>query len=94
MTKIEAKHPGIYGKTKGYGQAYALYNTGYSLGTLLGPFHAGRTVENAGWNTMTLSLAFMALGVSIIALCFAGGNIFKKAKGEDSHLNNDTVASV
>lgn len=78
VTKLEAKHPGIYGKTKGYGQAYALFNTGYSIGTLVGPFHSGLTKEHAGWNTMVLSLAMVCLGVAIIAFFFTGGNILKK----------------
>lgn len=80
--KLESKHPGIYGKSMGYAQACALFSVGYSLGTLLGPFHAGETRLHAGWNTMTLSVGIVCLGVAVISVFFTGGALFKKEKKE------------
>lgn len=92
MTKavcdLEKKHPGIYGKSKGFGQAYGLFNVGYSIGSLIAPFHAGKTREHAGWNTMTLSIAIICILISIISFFFAEENLITKyrnrSKGENS----------
>lgn len=76
--EIEARHPGIYGKSKGYGQAYGIFNVGFSLGSLIGSFHAGETRRHAGWNMVTISFAIVAFGVAVIAFIFTEGIIFKK----------------
>lgn len=77
VTAIEAMHPGIYGKGKGFGQAYGLFNVGFAVGTLVGPFQAGATFFSQGWDVMALSLGVMAFCVGIISFLFAGHNIFK-----------------
>lgn len=78
VTSLEAKHPGIYGKSKGFGQAYGLFNVGFSIGGLIGPFHSGETRDHAGWKTMVLSLAIVCILMSLISLVFAGDNIIVK----------------
>lgn len=84
VTQIEARHPGIYGKSKGFGQAYGLFNVGYSIGSLIGPFHSGETRKHAGWNTMVLSLGIITFGTAVIALLCTEGFLFqKKAKKEE-----------
>lgn len=82
---IEEKYPGIYGKSKGFGQACALFNIGYSVGTLGAPFHAGDTKAKAGWNVMALSIAMFCLGVAVVSFFFTGGALIKgkHGKGED-----------
>lgn len=82
--EIESRHPGIYGKSKGYGQAYGLFNVGFSLGSLIGTFHSGETRKHAGWNMLTVSLAIVAVGVAVIAAIFTEGNIFKKKSKKEA----------
>lgn len=76
MTKLEAKRPGIYGKAKGFGQAYGLFNVGYSIGTLCGPFQAGGFRNRFGWKWMVVSLAVIAAIVAIVSFFFAGDNFY------------------
>lgn len=80
VNKIEARHPGIFGKNKGYGQAYGLFIVGFSLGSLFGSFHAGETRRHAGWDVLTVSLAIFTFGISVIALVFTEGYIFKRQR--------------
>jgi MFS family permease len=80
VTAIEEQNPGKFGPGKGYGQAYGLFNVAFSLGSLIGPFHAGGVFENQGWNMTVLSLG-IATAVSVIpSVLFTGGNLLYKAK--------------
>lgn len=79
---IEERLPGIYGKSKGFGQACALFNIGYSVGTLVAPFHAGETKARAGWNVLVLSVAILCLGVGVVSFFFTGGTLIQGRHGK------------
>lgn len=96
VTKLEAKHPGIYGKSKGFGQAYGLFNVGFSIGALIGPFHSGGTRDHAGWNMMVLSLAIVCILISVISFFFAGDNLILKImqRKKSNYVEKADPASV
>lgn len=91
VDEIESRHPGIYGKNKGFGQGCGLFNMGYSLGTLVGPFHSGLTRERAGWNTMVLSIALLCLGVAVVSIFFTGGSLVCKRKGRVAKVTSNVA---
>ncbi|ANB12854.1 membrane transporter [Sugiyamaella lignohabitans] len=61
VSQEESKAPGQFGKGKGYGQIYGLFNMAYSLGSLAGPIQAGYTVERYSWGVLMITLAVMSL---------------------------------
>lgn len=77
-TKAERKNPGCFGKQKGYGQVYGLFNVAFSLGALIGPFESAGAMTNSGWGTMTLSLGIIMFFSAIPAILFTGGNLVKR----------------
>lgn len=80
VAAIEEQNPGKFGPGKGYGQAYGLFNVAFSLGSLIGPFHAGGVFENQGWAMTVLSLGIVTAISVIPSVLFTGGNILYKAK--------------
>lgn len=69
----EAASPGIFGPKGAYAQAYALFNTAFALGCLIGPIWGGMIEETAGWATMTWTVGLLS-GVSAIPVfLWAGG---------------------
>lgn len=79
VSEIEARHPGIYGKTRGFGQAYGIFNVGYSVGSLIGSFHSGEVRKHAGWGMLTISLGIVTFGIAITSVIFTEGPIFRKS---------------
>jgi MFS family permease len=69
----EKKFPGQFGKGKGHGQVYALFNVAYSIGTVVGPLQAGSTHSTHGWEAVALSLGVISLAMVIPSLLFTGG---------------------
>ena len=97
ITELESKHPGIYGKSKGFGQGYGLFNVGFSIGSLIGPFQAGGTKDNSGWGMMTLSIGILSFLVGVIAFLFAGEGfrLLKKPEQKGEVVQEDnSVAHV
>ncbi|KAF5102723.1 hypothetical protein D0Z00_000215 [Geotrichum galactomycetum] len=88
ITDLESEHPGIYGKSKGFGQGYGLFNVGFSIGSLIGPFQAGGTKDNSGWGMMTLSIGIICFLVGGISLLFAGEGfrLLKKPEQKDASV--------
>jgi MFS family permease len=80
VAAIEKHNSGKFGPGKGYGQAYGLFNVAFSLGSLIGPFHAGGVFENQGWAMTVLSLGIVTAISVIPSVIFTGGNILYKAK--------------
>ncbi|KAA8917763.1 hypothetical protein TRICI_000071 [Trichomonascus ciferrii] len=80
VAAIEEHNPGKFGPGKGYGQAYGLFNVAFSLGSLIGPFHAGGVFENQGWAMTVLSLGIVTAISVIPSVLFTGGNLLYKAK--------------
>lgn len=85
----EAKSPGKFGHGRGFGQIYGLFNVGFALGTLIGPFQAGGTLESEGWGMTSLSLAIVSFIAAFPALYFFDGSLtpilrnrLKKRQGE------------
>lgn len=82
ITNLERRRPGIYGKAKGFGQAYGLFNVGFSLGALCGPFQAGGFRDKFGWKWMVVSLAVISIITAIISF-FLAGDSFKLKRAEE-----------
>ena len=95
ITELESKHPGIYGKSKGFGQGYGLFNVGFSIGSLIGPFQAGGTKDNSGWGMMTLSIGILCFLVGVIAFLFAGEGfrLLKKPEPKGEVVQEDSAAA-
>lgn len=75
-----AKRRGIespFGKGGAYAQAYALFNSCFSMGAIAGPFWAGFVKESAGWNTMAWTLALLS-GISAIPTAIWTGESIRK----------------
>lgn len=90
ISDLEKEHPGIYGKSKGFGQGYGLFNVGFSVGSLIGPFQAGGTKDHSGWGMMTLSIGIMCFLVSIISFLFSGEG-FRLLKKPQNKENSGVV---
>lgn len=83
LTEIEGRHPGIYGKGKGFGKAYGLFNVGYAVGAIIGPVQAGGVLSSKGWGTASLSLGIVCFIVAIVSFFFAGGKMDKSETGKE-----------
>ncbi|KAL8777720.1 MAG: hypothetical protein Q9213_007735 [Squamulea squamosa] len=82
----EKHHPGLFGQTGAYAQAYGLFNCAFAGGMLVGPLWAGAVVEKHGWATMCLTLGILAVVSAVPAFLFTNGWIGeqwkKRSKGE------------
>ena len=92
----EEKRPGIYGEKGAYAQAYALFNTSFAAGTLIGPLWAGFVSTQAGWGTMSWSLGLLSMVSAIPAAIWTGGLITRRKEagkrwnhGADEKANNE-----
>ena len=92
----EEKRPGIYGEKGAYAQAYALFNTSFAAGTLIGPLWAGFVSAQAGWGTMSWSLGLLSMVSAIPAAIWTGGLITRRKDvgkrwnhGADEKVNNE-----
>lgn len=70
-----------------------MFNTGYSIGSFIGPFHAGETKFHAGWNTMALSIACVSRDFcDLVFLCWrkfvTAQEDFVIAKDFDSEISD------
>ena len=74
----EEKRPGIFGEKGAYAQAYALFNTSFAGGTLIGPLWAGFISAQAGWGTMAWSLGLLSAVSAIPAVIWTGGLITRR----------------
>ncbi|CUM68122.1 uncharacterized protein PRCAT00005839001 [Priceomyces carsonii] len=88
VSVVEAQNPGRFGPGKGMGQVYGLFNFSFSLGALIGPFHAGGVYLKVGWNTTVLSLGIMSAISSIPTFLFTGGNVISRWQNKDFRLNH------
>lgn len=78
VSKFESRNPGSLGKGKGFGQVYGIFNVGYSIGSLIGPFEAGGVVTSRGWGMAVLSLGLVSIISAFVTFPFTGGNLLKK----------------
>lgn len=83
----EKKNPGLFGKKGAYAQAYGLFNFAWAVGCLIGPIWAGYVKESAGWGTMSLSLALLALVTSVPVGIWTDGSLFSKGKRRQHRLS-------
>ncbi len=84
----EKSRPELYGAKGAYAQGYALLNTGYATGGLVGPLWSGYVVNRAGWETLGWSLGLMCALTTIPIIIWTGGESTNK-----SSLGTSTEAS-
>ena len=70
----EAKRPGIFGEKGAYGIGYGLFTTSFALGGTAGSLMAGYVNANAGWSTMTWSLAIWCAAGAVDVALWVGGS--------------------
>lgn len=91
IARLESKHPGIYGKAKGFGQGYGIYNVGFSLGSLCGPLQAGQFKNHFGWKWMVVSLAVISAIAAIVSFFFAGDSFKFGRQREASEKESNSI---
>ncbi|KAI1321120.1 major facilitator superfamily domain-containing protein [Xylariaceae sp. FL0255] len=75
---------GAYGSKGAYAQGYALLNTGFAAGSLIGPVWSGYVVTNSGWGTLGWSLGLLCALTTIPIITFTGGHfVFNKRGGAE-----------
>ena len=82
LSSKEQKHPGLFGETGAYAQAYGLFNCAFAGGMLLGPIWAGLLVGRVGWADMCLTLGALAAVSTIPAVLFTNGWIRDREQRE------------
>lgn len=75
----EKSLPGLYGAKGAYAQGYALLNTGFATGGLIGPLWSGYVVNEAGWGTLGSSLGLLCALTTIPIVIWTGGKWSKKS---------------
>ncbi|KAF2095421.1 MFS general substrate transporter [Rhizodiscina lignyota] len=93
--EASAKRRGMgspFGKGGAYAQAYALFNTAFAAGAMIGPFWAGFVVENAGWGTMAWSLGLLSAISAVPTFIWAGGSVRKVWRRRRQNTNQEAVA--
>jgi len=70
----EANHPGIFGEKGAYGVGYGLFTTSFALGGTAGSLMAGYVNADAGWSTMTWSLAIWCAAGAVDVALWVGGS--------------------
>ena len=78
VNQIEADNPGVFGEHGAFANAYGLFNGAYATGTLIGPIWGGFVKANAGWGTMTWSIALLVGLSAIPTMVWCGGAIYKR----------------
>jgi MFS family permease len=73
----EEKRPGRYGAKGAYAQGYALLNTGFAAGSLVGPLWSGYIVIESGWGTLGWSLGLLCALTAIPIIIWTGGKLKK-----------------
>jgi len=73
----EEKRPGRYGAKGAYAQGYALLNSGFATGTLIGPIWSGYVVTESGWSTLGWSLGLLCALATIPTIIWTGGKLKK-----------------
>ncbi|KAJ5708432.1 hypothetical protein N7488_008233 [Penicillium malachiteum] len=68
----EIENPGAFGDKSPVAQGYALFNTSFAGGQLIGPLVSGAIRVRAGWSTMTLVLGVMCAVAAIPFMLFSG----------------------
>jgi MFS family permease len=65
--RLEQEHPGKFGGDGSVGQAFALFNSSWAVGMLIGPIWAAFVVDSLGWTAFCLSFS----GLSLVSLFVA-----------------------
>lgn len=73
----EEKRPGTYGAKGAYAQGYALLNSGFATGTLIGPIWSGYVVTESGWGTLGWNLGLLCALATIPTMIWTGGKLKK-----------------
>ena len=74
----EEKCPGIFGSRGAYGQVYALLNTFWAAGTLIGPLWGNFIEQAGGWSTFTWTLGLLSVVSALPIFIYMGGNVFRR----------------
>jgi MFS family permease len=84
----EEKRPGRYGAKGAYAQGYALLNSGFATGTLIGPIWSGYVVTKSGWGTLGWSLGLLCVVAIVPTVIWTGGRFtLSRSQVESSTLN-------
>lgn len=75
VVAIESKNPGKLGRSGGFGQVYGLFNVAFALGSLIGPFQSGMTMQNRGWGMTTISLGIISFCMVFPTAYYFGGSL-------------------
>lgn len=76
----ESKHPGKFGHGRGFGQIYGLFNVAFAIGSLVGPFQSGFTMNSRGWGLTTISLAIISFITAFPTAYYFDGSLGPKIK--------------
>lgn len=76
----ESKHPGGFGRGRGLGQVYGLFNVAFAVGSIVGPFQAGFTMNNHGWGLATISLGIISFVMAFPTAYYFDGSLSPKIK--------------
>lgn len=76
----ERQQPDLFAGKSVYGQSYSIFNVAWAAGSLVGPLVAAGIVDEAGWKTMTWSMALFSAAGVLPTLLYSGGMITRKAQ--------------
>lgn len=71
----ENDKPRTYDGKSAYAQGYALLNTGFAAGSLIGPLWSGYVVQQSGWGTLGWSLGLLCALTTIPIVVYTGGRL-------------------
>jgi hypothetical protein len=74
----EKQHPGLFGASGAYAQAYGLFNSAWATGCIVGPIWAGFIQAKAGWGTVTWTLGVLSAVSALPVVVYTGGLISRK----------------
>jgi MFS family permease len=74
----EKQHPGLFGASGAYAQAYGLFNSAWAAGCIVGPIWAGFIQAKAGWGTVTWTLGVLSAVSALPVVVNTGGLISRK----------------
>lgn len=88
--KDDPKH---YGGKSAYAHVFRLNNMA-AAGIVVGPIWGGLVFENAGWGTLTWTLALLVAISVVPSVIWVGGNIFDKSPKGGIESSSSTTTLV
>lgn len=82
----QRQRPYLFGPTGAYAQAYAIFNSAWAAGSIIGPLWAGFIQQKAGWETMTWTLGLLSVVSAVPIAVFTGGFIVRRKREGEGDL--------